>query len=281
MSAPDFDRRVTPARPDLAADFLRGRIEAPRYAAGRHRSVSAACVPLRREPNPEEGIDTELLRGEAFTVYDEDAEGWSWGQAEADGYVGWLPSAALGAPETPTHAVSVLRSFVYPGPSIKRPAVSALPFGALVEALGAEASFTRIAEGFVWTGHLEPVGILRSDPVVVAEMYLGAPYLWGGKSSLGLDCSALVQTALRACGKPAPRDSDMQERALGTPVDPDGPLRRGDLVFWRGHVGLMQDVATLLHANGYTMTVACEDFRAARARILHSGGGEVTSARRL
>ncbi len=281
MTVPGFDRRITPARPDLAADVLEGRVPASRYVAGQRRTVVASTTPLRPSPSPEQGIDTELLRGEAFIVYDEDAEGWSWGQAEADSYVGWLPTEALGPAERPTLKVAALRSFVYPGPSIKLPVVGALPFGARLDALGIEGAFTRIGEGCVWTGHLQPLQALAADPVAVAERFVGVPYLWGGRSSLGLDCSGLVQTALAACGVPAPRDSDMQERDLGAPIDPDGPLRRGDLVFWRGHVGLMQDGAMLLHANGHAMMVASEALAVVRARVRLAGGGEVSSARRL
>lgn len=284
MSAPPvFDRRITPARPDLAAAHLQGRVAAARYVTGERRGVAQPAVPLRREPRPDQSLDTELLFGEVFTVYDHDPEGWSWGQAERDGYVGWLPTQALGIgePVAATHSVVVQRSFVFPAPSIKAPATMALPFGAQFAASGQTGAFTATAEGFVWSGHLAPLGEVAPDPVTVAELFLGVPYLWGGKTSLGLDCSALVQTALLACGHAAPRDSDMQERAVGLAIDGEGPLQRGDLVFWRGHVGLMRDPEVLLHANGFTMMVGPERLADARARILAAGGGPVTGARRL
>lgn len=281
MSAATFDRRLTPARPDLAAEHLRGRVEAARFATGTARCVTAPIVPLRREPRADLGFDTQLLLGEGFTVYDRDAEGWSWGQAE-DGYVGWVPSEALGEPAGPvTHAVSVLRTFVYPGPDIKLPPAVALPFGARLGATPLDERFAAVPGGFVWAGHLAPVDARAPDFVAVAERFVGIPYLWGGKSSFGLDCSALVQTALGAAGVRAPRDTDMQERALGTPIDPEGALLRGDLVFWRGHVGILRDPATLLHATGHTMTVLSEPFADARARIRTATGGDLTSVRRL
>lgn len=281
MSAAPFDRRTTPARPDLAAAALRGQVEAARFAEGEPRTIVAPTVPLRAEPRPDRGIDTELLRGEAFTVYDQDPEGWSWGQAEADRYVGYLPTEALGPLEAATHRVAALRTFVFPGPDIKLPAGPALPFGARLAVRGREGAFAAVEGGWIWAGHLEPDDTRAADPVAVAERFLGVPYLWGGRSSLGLDCSGLVQTALRAAGHACPRDTDMQERALGAAVDPAGPLRRGDLVFWRGHVGLMRDGGALLHANGHSMTVESEPLAEARARIRAAAGHDVTSVRRL
>ena len=278
-----FDRRLVPARPDLAAAHLRGTVSAARYVEGARHTIAAPQVPLRREPRPDVGIDTELLHGETVTVYDRDGEGWAWVQAETDGYVGWLPEVALDAPaaQPASHVVAAQRSFLFPLPSIKAPAIAALPFGARLRVQAIEGGFARVPEGFLWAGHLRSATAFERDPVTVAQGFLGVPYLWGGRTSLGLDCSALVQTALAACGVAAPRDSDMQEAALGQPVDPDGPLRRGDLVFWRGHVGLMHDPATLLHANGFTMTVAFEDLASARSRVLAAGGGAVTVVRRL
>lgn len=282
MSDP-LDPRVTPVRPDLAATHLEGKVAAARFVAGERRGVTAPTVPLRRQPRPDAGIDTELLHGETFTVYDTDAEGWSWGQAESDGYVGWLPSLALSVdgPAPSTDKVVALRTFVFPGPSIKLPPLAALPFGSCFAVQRREGAFAAVHGGFVWAGHLAGLDHREADPVQVAERFLGVPYLWGGRSSLGLDCSALVQTALRACGHAAPRDSDMQERALGTTIDADGPLRRGDLVFWRGHVALMRDGTTMVHANGHTMSVSIEAFGEARARIRAAGGGDVTRASRL
>lgn len=283
MSGPAFDRRTTPARPDLAAAHLRGVVEATRYGDGVRHAVIAPATPLRRHARGDVGIDTELLRGEGFVVYDADREGWAWGQAETDGYVGWLAAADLGPADPPaaTHKVATQRSFVFPAPSIKAPALMALPFGSRIAVLDHQDAFARTADGYLWAGHLAAIDHFEGDIITVAETFIGVPYLWGGRTSLGLDCSALVQTALAACGRPAPRDSDMQERALGLPVDPDDPLRRGDLVFWRGHVGLVRDPETLLHASGHTMTVAFESLTAARARILAAGGGQVTAARRL
>jgi cell wall-associated NlpC family hydrolase len=133
--------------------------------------------------------------------------------------------------------------------------------------------------GFLPASHLAPLDHRETDFVAVAERFLGTPYLWGGKTNYGLDCSGLVQLALTACGIRCPRDSDMQERALGALVDMKN-LRRGDLVFWKGHVAIVRDPKTFLHANAFHMAVAVEPIAEAIARIA-GAGSEVTSVKRL
>jgi cell wall-associated NlpC family hydrolase len=280
-----FDRRITPFRPDLAAERLRGQVEAARYATGTPRQVIASSAPLRRHPSPEAPLDTEALFGETVTVFDEH-EGWSWGQLHGDGYVGYLPSVDLGPPgPEATHKVAAIRTFVYPGPNLKLPFSGFLSLNTRVAVVGAEGDYARLASGgFVFARHLSAADEMESDYVAVAERLLGVPYLWGGRTSLGLDCSALVQTALAAAGIQAPRDSDMQERELGTPVETDAALsglRRGDLVFWKGHVGIMLDEARLLHANGHTMAVSVEPLAAAEERIRTRSFGPITAIKRL
>jgi cell wall-associated NlpC family hydrolase len=280
-----FDPRVTPARPDLAAKSLEGRVAAARFVEGVLREVADAQAPLRHASMPDAPLDTEALKGERVTVYETTEEGWAWGQLESDGYVGWLPASALQAPGPgPTHKVGVLRTFVFPGPSIKLPPREAI-------SLGARLAITRIEEPFAVTAaggylparHLVPLGAVETDIVAIAEKFLGVPYLWGGKTSFGLDCSALVQIAATACGMGCPRDSDMQERALGTPLpltDDLASTRRGDLVFWKGHVAIVRDAATLIHANAFHMAVAIEPIEQALARI-RAAGSEITSVRRI
>ena len=279
-----FDRRLTPLRPDLAADHLRGLVDAPRYAAGWAMQVVEASAPLRRFPDPAAALETEALHGEGATVYDE-REGWAWVQLDRDQYVGYLPRATLGAPSEPTHRVAALRTHAYPGPSIKLAPRLALSLGARLKIVRHESGFAVSADGlFVWGRQLAEWGCHEPDYVVVAERFLETPYLWGGRTTEGIDCSGLVQTALAAAGQAAPRDSDLQEAALGEPVavdDPRTPLERGDLVFWQGHVGIMRDALTLLHANGWHMKVVSEPLGQARERIAAGGGGEVTSVRRL
>ena len=284
MPSAPFDRRLTPARADLAAERLRGLIDAPRYAEGRPMRIIAASAPLRRSPKGDAPLETEALHGESVTVYDEQGE-WAWAQTERDLYVGYLPRAALGAPFAPTHRVAALRTHAYPGPAIKLPPRIALSLGARLAIVREEGDFAVSEDGLhLWSRHLAELGAREPDAVAVAERFLETPYLWGGRTSEGIDCSGLVQTALTAAGLAAPRDSDMQEATLGEPVAidaPGAPLKRGDLVFWKGHVGIMRDPATLLHANGWHMKVVCEPLIQASKRIAASGGGEVTSVRRL
>jgi cell wall-associated NlpC family hydrolase len=284
MSPPLFDPRVTPARPDLAAEFLRGKFEAARYVAGESFRVVAPIAPLRRAPDVEAPLETEALYGEAATVYEERGD-WRWVQLARDGYVGYLPATALGPTRAATHRVATLRTHAYPGPTIKRPPRLALSLGALVEVSHFEGDFAVADDGlFLFAKHLAPIDAREPDFVAVAERFLDTPYLWGGRTSEGVDCSGLAQTALTAGGIQAPRDSDMQEAALGEPLPLDGPparLRRGDLAFWKGHVGIMRDAATLLHANGWAMKVTSEPLAEASARIENNGGGTITSIRRL
>ena len=284
MPPASFDRRLTPARPDLAADHLRGLVDAPRYAKGRAMRVIAASAPLRRFADADAPLETEALYGESVTVYDEEGE-WAWAQLDLDQYVGYLPCTALGAPLSPTHRVAALRTHAYPGPSIKLPPRIALSLGARVTIVRQEGDFA-VSEGglHLWSRHLAEVGSHEPDFVAVAERFLETPYLWGGRTSEGIDCSGLVQTALTAAGIAAPRDSDMMEAGLGRRIaidDPETLFARGDLVFWRGHVGIMRDPLTLLHANGWHMKVVSEPLAEARDRIAANGGGQVTSVRRL
>lgn len=283
-----FDPRVTPARPDLAAAHLRGRVEAARFVEGREMRIAEPVVDLRKAPDLSLGIETQALLGESFVVY-EDEEGWAWGQCARDGYVGYVAASSLApAGAAPTHRVGVLRTHVYPAATIKTAPLTALTFDARLAVTGLDGVWAKTAQGFVFAAHLTPLdaragdAVAVVDPVAVAEMFLGLPYLWGGRSSQGLDCSGLVQTALRAGGIEAPRDSDMlMQIGDALALDDDmAHLQRGDLVFWKGHVGLMQDRERLLHANGTHMLVVSEPLAEARQRILEKTFGPITSIRR-
>jgi len=280
-----FDRRITPIRADLADERLRGQIEAERFTARTLKRVVASFSPLHRHPSREAPVDTQAIFGESVTVYDEH-EGWAWAQLNDDGYVGYLPSEALGEPGAePTHRVRAIRTFVYPGPNLKLPYRDYLTLNAKVAVMETEGDYARLASGgWVYAPHLAGLDAFETDYVSVAERFLHTPYLWGGKTSLGIDCSGLAQTALAAAGIAAPRDSDMQERALGTPIEvkPDlGGLRRGDLVFWKGHVGLMMDESNFIHATGHSMTVMIEPLAIAEERIRRTSYGPISAIRRL
>ncbi len=264
-----FDRRVTPARPDLAARHLQGQVTAARFVDGTPREVRDASAPLHRAPAPDAPLDTEALKGERVTVYETNDEGWCWGQLDRDGYVGWLPAEALAAPgPRATHAVTALRTLAFPGPSIELPPAAAYSLGCRLAVTRIEGALAATPSGWVPARHLAPLGAREPDFVAVAERFVGVPYRWGGKTSLGIDCSGLVQVALTAAGLACPRDSDMQERALGEAIAAglDG-LRRGDLVFWKGHVAIVRDAATVVHASAFNMAVAIEPVAEVVARV--------------
>ncbi|MGP9820138.1 C40 family peptidase [Salinarimonas sp. NSM] len=278
------DRRLTLARPDLADAALQGVVRAVRYVAPTRRRVRAPLVDLRPQPRLDAGIDTQALMGEAVDVLDVDDEGFAYGRLVRDGYVGWLSADALADPEpAPTHRVAALRTFLYPGPSMKLPVAGWLSLGADVTIAEIRGDFGQVpGAGWLYMPHLA-AGDASPEPdfVAVAERFLHTPYLWGGVSSLGLDCSGLVRAALHAAGRACPRDTDMQEAALGEVLPEGMPLARGDLVFWKGHVGIMRDPETLLHANGHHMMVASEPLAEARARILEKSFGPLTRIARL
>jgi cell wall-associated NlpC family hydrolase len=249
--------------------------------------VIAPQAPVRREPWPDAPLDTEALKGERVLVHEMTAEGWCRGTLEADGYAGWLPAGALAAPGPAlTHKVAVPRTLVFPAPNIKHPPIEALSLGCRLAVARIEEPFAITdAGGYLPAGHLARLDTVETDFVAVAERLLHVPYLWGGKTSFGLDCSGLVQLALNAAGQPCPRDSHLQEQALGAPLDLAdarriASLRRGDFLFWKGHVAIARGPDTLIHANAFHMAVAIEPIAEAVARIA-AAGSALTSVRRL
>jgi cell wall-associated NlpC family hydrolase len=278
------DRRLTPARPDLAARYLEGKVTADRFVDGEAFEVSEAIAPLRNAPSPDAELMTQALKGERVTVYDRNGEGFSWGQLNSDGYVGWLPDSTLApAAAAPTHKVTALWTFAFPGPSIKLPPVEAIPMSARLAIIGAEGPFAVTGQGrYLPSQHLAPLEANASDFVAVAERFIGTPYLWGGKSAFGIDCSGLVQIALNAAGTGCPRDSDMQMDGLGRALDSAEikRLQRGDLIFWKDHVAIVRDAATVVHANAHHMATATENTAEAIARI-KAAGSEVMAIKRM
>jgi hypothetical protein len=272
----DLDPRVNVFRADLAALALKGMVDAPRYAQGDVTTVCRGVVPLRKDPRSDAAQETQTLYGERFTVYDE-KDGWAWGQAGLDNYVGYVETKTL-LPDSleATHRVAVLATPLLPVPGIKPAALDLLPMNAKVKVVGEENRFANIEDGgFVYAAHLEPLSNRHSDWVGVAECFLGVPYVWGGKTNMGCDCSGLIQTALERGGISAPRDADMMEGVLGEALnfnDDLGGLQRGDLVFWKGHVGVMLDTERLLHANAFHMQVAIEPLVQAVERIAQAEG---------
>jgi hypothetical protein len=277
------DPRLTPARPDLAAKYLEGKVQAARFVEGEPFEVIAAVAPVRRAPTADAELMTQALKGERVTIYDHNSEGWAWGQLDSDGYVGWLPDAALAKPgPAPTHRVSALRTFAFPGPTIKLPPVETLVMGSILTVAREDGAFAITREGWHLPGsHLAAIGHREADFVAVAERFVGTPYLWGGKSSFGIDCSGLVQISLNATGIGCPRDSDMQQASLGRAIDfaEATKLRRGDLLFWKGHVAIARDANTIVHANAHHMAAVIEDTASAIARIKAAGNALVAIKR--
>lgn len=276
-----LDPRTNPFRPDLAAKHLQGKVEARHFVEGVRHQVIEPIADLRREPAHEAALDTQALFGEIVTVYESSDEGWCWGQLKNDGYVGYLSANALGpVGAAPTHRVSVPRTFGFPGADIKLSPMIALPMGAVLPIVKEAGRFALNSYGWHFpAAHLMPLAAKQADFVAIAESLLGAPYLWGGKSSLGIDCSGLVQIALQAAGVPCPRDTYMQETALGK-ASSLSELKRGDLIFWKGHVAIARDATTLIHGNGHHMMVAIEPLAEALARI-KAAGSDVTAVKRL
>jgi len=280
-----LDRRRHAFREDLADERLRGQVEALRYVRGEKRCITVSAASLHRQPSGESAIDTQALFGEDVLIF-EQAEGWAWAQL-SDGYVGYLPISTLGKERNePTHRVSALRTFIYSGPNLKLPTMHHVSIGSLVHVIREEGDYSEIAGGgFIFSRHLARIDTFETDFVSVAERFLETPYLWGGKSSLGIDCSGLVQLSLAIAGAGCPRDSDMQEAELGSSIsinhDLSG-LKRGDLIFWKGHVAIMLDSVRMIHANGWSMNVHVEPLKVAEKRIREvANGGFITSIRRL
>lgn len=279
------DRRLNPYRDDLASAHLRGEVKARRFVEGVDRQVKAPSLPLLRRPEADAPMDTQLLYGETFRVLEE-KHGWAWGQSVLDDYVGYVEAKDLAQrPEAPTHTVAALRTFLYPKPDLKTRPAMPLSMNAKLTIVAARGHFSETVSGqWVFTAHLAKLGAHVRDFVAVAEEFIGVPYLWGGRDSLGLDCSGLVQMSLERAGIASLRDTDMQETTLGEalpePID-FTKLRRGDLVFWKGHVGIMADAEHMVHANAFHMRVAAERLDIAMSRIARSDAGHVTNIKRM
>ena len=278
MPAQKPDPRLNPWRDDLAAAHLRGEIDAPKFVDGEVTCLTTPVATLRRSPADGAMQDSQLLYGETFRIFEE-KNGWAWGQAEADDYVGYVPDNAFAAPQAVSHKLAVPRSFIYRTRNIKSRPLMAISFGAKLSVVAEKDGFAQLAHGgILYSAHMVAHDVFEADPVAVARRFIGAPYLWGGREATGLDCSALVQAALVACGYACPRDSDMQQAALGQKTDSPA---YGDIVFWKGHVGFISGDNLLLHANAHHMAVAEEPFDAACTRIDAAGGGAVSSIKRL
>ncbi len=278
-----LDARLHVYRPDLADAGLKEEVSAASYCEGVPRQVTSGLADLRRAPAAEAPLDAQIWYGETVKVFEEKA-GWAWVQADQDRYVGYTPLSGLGevSPAAPTHRVAAPLTFRFPAPDIKAPPIDCLPMGAFLRAVASKESFLALHDGsYLFERHAAPANALREDWAATALLFLGVPYLWGGRSFLGVDCSGLVQAGLLLAGIAAPRDSDMQREAelLGRSLPPDSPRRRGDLLYSPGHVVLALDEEEIVHANAFHLATVREPF-AAFAQRLEQRGETVSLLRR-
>lgn len=275
-----LDPRLHAYRGDLAAEALSGQVEAARFVAGEPAQVCHGIVDLRRRPAADAPLDTQLLFGEAVTRYDT-SDGWAWVQSREDGYVGYMEAAALSTSfAAPSHQVAVLRTFLYPEPDLKAPPLDCLSMASPVEVVTEQGAFCEVRAGaggtaWIYSRHLATLDDVVPDYTATAMEFLGAPYLWGGRGSLGLDCSALVQLALARAGIACQRDSDMQAESLGQalPYEPGSYTPAyGDLIYSPGHVAIALDETRVVHANAHHMLVTIEPLADLLARVEAESG---------
>ncbi len=280
----ELDPRLNAYRDDLADARLSEQLQAPRFAEGRPAGIAKGVADLRREPDARSGLDSQLLFGERVTVFDE-RDGWAWVQNDTDGYVGYVESGALGdVPAAPTHRVIALRSYLFPEANLKAPPLDCLSIASTLSVAGENGDYAALAGGgFVYRKHIAPMEETQADHVTTALRFIGTPYYWGGRSSIGLDCSTLVQLSLACAGVAVRRDSYQQEASIGDALNGlpgDVVLKRGDLLYSPGHVAILLDGERVVHANAFTMSVAIEELEALAGRVRAETGGGFTSVRR-
>ncbi len=272
------DRRLTPFSGRTALTSLRGQVAADQYTDGEAARIAAPLADLLARPDGPR--DRQLQRGEAVLVI-ERTDRHAFVRADKDGYCGWLALSALTPDHPVSHWLRAPASHLYPTPSLKRRELAQIGFGTLLQITDTDGAFARTHDGlFVPTAHLAPIGMRLEDPAAVATLFLHTPYLWGGNSRAGIDCSGLVQAALLACGIPCPGDSDQQWSMVGRVLAAEEPARRGDLLFWKGHVAMLTDPASLIHANAHHMAVTDEPVETAMARIAAATGETFLGRRR-
>ena len=264
-----LDPREFAFRPTIAASYLQGIVAADQFSDGVVCSVTESVLPLKNKPNDQAERASEMLFGEKFIVYERQGA-WAWGQSQTDGYVGFVKINGLSdQPASPTHEIKELKTFVYQRPDIKSPVIKELSMGSRVSLKEKGENFICLKEGgWIVKKHVVELNIKEASFIAVAKKYIGTPYLWGGRSSNGLDCSALVQLSLSRVGILAPRDTDQQEETVGCfcGKNPEG-IEKGDLLYTQGHVAISSGRDLVLHANVHHMRVVEEPLQAFLSRL--------------
>ena len=265
-----LDARVNAVRPDLVDIALAGTVIAPRFAAGVAMSCGPSVAMLHAAPGDDAMATSALLPGENFIVFDL-AHGWAWGQCVHDAYVGWVRATALCPAVTTTHRVTVATTVVFTAPDIKAGVAATLPLNARITVSEDDASgdFVTALGGYIHRRHISPLATTSNDPARLALGFVGSPYVWGGRTRDGIDCSGLIQAVLIASGIKCPRDSDQQANAF--PAIGNGDRRRGDLIVFPGHIGILADAETMIHANAYWMATVVEPLADAAKRLTPTG----------
>jgi cell wall-associated NlpC family hydrolase len=272
-----MDSRTTPCNGRVAANHLRGKVDAALFTDGVRKQVITPLTNLNR--TAEGPRVRQLVMGDMVTVYEESSE-MSYVQSLKDAYCGYVENSALAAPNDPTHWVCALATQVYAAPSIKSDDVMTLSFGSQIAGVSADEKFIGTPFGYIPQKHLSPIAQRATEPTEIAKQFLGAPYLWGGNGSFGIDCSGLIQASYLACGRACPADSDQQCGSLGNSLRLNSDYQKGDLLFWNSHVALVLDSETMIHATAHYMAVVLEDIRAAISRIDDQGEGPLIAHKR-
>lgn len=276
-----IDRRRFPSNGRVAHDSLKDKVEGVSFVSGLEKQIIEPVVGLHKEPNGP--MDRQLVYGDRFLELDQDHNtGFSFGQMLSDQYVGYVKTHALGNIGPTTHKVRALNAHIYPKANIKTVPVMTIPLGAKLNVMDNENGFVQLSSGgFVPVQAVTLIADYEHDPIDVAKKFLNVAYLWGGDSYCGIDCSGLIQAAFSGCGIFSPRDSDMQEKELGSLLPDDAVLQTNDLVFWPGHVGMMIDAQNIIHANAHHMRVTIEPLTKVSNRILKAEGKKISSIKRI